>query len=393
MNALTGRTTILQLAFAQAAYACSVLIVFSSASLVGLTIAPDRSLATIPVTTFVVGSMLATVPVSMLMRRFGRKPLFLGGAVSAVIGSAIAVWAIFNSNFMAFCIGTLLQGVFQATSSFNAFAASEVAKPEDKSLSISWVLTGGVVAAVLGAYIARHTAHIYDPFTFAGSYIATGILAAIAICIILTMHLPMPKATETAGPQRTWPQLLRQHKLVVAMAAGIVSYGLMSLMMTAAPVAMKDCGFTSDDGTFVIQWHVLGMFVPSFFTGYFIKRFGVNVIASIGLSIIIVAGVIGLSGISFTHFTAALVLLGLGWNFGFIGGTTLLTECYTPSERAKVQGVNNFAISAIQSIATLASGALLTYLGWASVPIILFPFALLVLALIFWNARRAPIAV
>ncbi len=393
MNALKGRGTILLLALAQATYACSVLIVFSSASLVGLTIAPFRSLATIPITAFVVGSMLATVPASMLMRKWGRKPVFLGGAASAVVGSLIATWAIFNSSFTGFCLGTLLQGVFQATSSFNSFAATEVARPEDKALSISWVLTGGVISAVAGAYIARHTAHLYEPYAFAGSYMAAAMLAMVAIGIILTMQLPMPKAAEISGPQRSWPELLRQRKLVVAMAAAIVSYGLMSLMMTAAPVAMKDCGFTTDDGTFVIQWHVLGMFVPSFFTGFLIKRFGVNLVTSVGLGILIVAGVTALSGISFTHFTAALVLLGLGWNFGFIGGTTLLTECYTPSERSKVQGVNNFAISAIQSVATLASGAMLTFLGWASVPLLVMPAALAMLALISWGAARRVVTV
>ncbi len=382
MKVLQGRGTIFLLALAQACYSCSVLIIFSTASLVGLTIAPDRSLATLPITSFVVGAMLATVPASYLMQRFGRKPIFLAGAVSGLVGSVVGVFAIFNSSFYLFCLATLLSGAFQGTSSFNAFAASEVAKPEDKALSISWVLTGGVVAAVIGSYLARHTAHIYDPYTYAGSYGAAAFLAIIAIGVIAFMQLPMPKAAELYGSQRSWPELLKQPRLVTAMAAAIVSYGLMNLMMTSAPVAMHDCGFTNDDGSFVIQWHVLGMFVPSFFTGLLIKRLGVNFIAALGMFILVSAAVAGLLGISFTHFTVALVLLGIGWNFGFIGGTTLLTECYTPAERAKVQGVNNLGISAIQTITSFSSGAMLSHWGWASVPIAIFPAALLVLAMI-----------
>lgn len=393
MNALSGRGTILLLALAQACYSCSVLIIFSTASLVGLTIAPDRSLATLPITSFVIGAMLATVPASYLMQRFGRKPVLMAGAFSGFVGSALGVWAIFNSNFYVFCAATLLSGVFQGTSSFNSFAATEVAKPADKALSISWVLTGGVAAAVIGSYIARHTAHIYDPYTYSGSYVAAAVLAVIAIAVISLMQLPMPKITETAGPQRSWPELLRHRRLVAAMAAAIGSYGLMNLMMTSAPVAMHDCGFTNDDGSFVIQWHVLGMFVPSFFTGLLIKRFGVNLITSLGMCILISAGIAGLMGISFTHFTVALVLLGLGWNFGFIGGTTLLTECYTPAERAKVQGVNNFGISAIQTATSLSSGAMLSHLGWVSVPILVIPVALAMLALIYWSRARQLVTV
>ena len=387
MNALSGRGTILLLALAQAFYSCSILIVFSTASLVGLTIAPDRSFATLPITTFVIGAMVSTVPASFLMQRYGRKPVFLIGAASAMVGSSLAVWAIFHSSFYMFCAATLLQGVFQATSSFNTFAATEAAKPEDKSLSISWVLTGGVVAAILGSFIARHTAHLYDPFTFAGSYGAAAVLSLFASIAIFSMNLPMPQASEISGPQRAWPELLRQKRLVAAMAAAIISYGLMNLMMTAAPVAMHDCGFTNDDGSFVIQWHVLGMFVPSFFTGLLIKRFGVNLITSIGLGILITAGIAALLGITFGHFVVALVLLGIGWNFGFIGGTTMLTECYTPSERAKVQGVNNFLIAALQTVTSLASGAMLTHWGWASVPLAVMPIAAVILVLVFTSRK------
>ncbi len=389
MKISAPRSKILLLAIAQALYSCCIIIVFSTGGLVGLMIAPSKGLATLPITAFVMGSMLSVVPASLAMKRLGRIPVFVGGALLSISGALLSVLAIYQNQFWLFCAGTALQGVFQATSSFYGFAAIEAADADDKSIAISWVLTGGVVAAVAGTLIASGTTDWLAPFTFAGSYVAVAILAASSLLVFAVLKLPKPNQAEIAGPQRSWPQLLQQPRLVLAMASAILSYALMNLMMTAAPVAMAACGFGAAAPSWVIQWHVLAMFVPSFFTGQLIKRFGVELITGIGMATLVAAGIVGLAGITFSHFSVALVLLGLGWNFGFIGGTTMLTTCYQPSERAKVQAVNNFGVSLMVAIASASSGQMLSHWGWASVALTVMPIAAIMLAVIIVTLQRS----
>jgi MFS family permease len=386
IDAQAARRNILLLAISQSLYSCCVITVFTNASLVGLMIAPDRAYATLPVTSFVVGSMLAVVPASLLMQRIGRLPVFIGGAVMSALGAALAVYAIYAKSFPLFCVAVLMQGVFQSTSGFYRFAAVEGSPPEMKAKAISWVLTGGVVAAVLGTAIAGGTAHLFDPHTFLGSYAAVIVLATGAMIVLSFLRLPQLTAEETAGPQRSWSELLRQPRLVVAIASAVVAYGLMNFMMTAAPVAMVGCGFTPGDATWVIQWHVLAMFVPSFMTGSLITKFGAEKITAIGFALLTSAGVIGLLGLSFAQFSISLIVLGLGWNFGFIGGTTMLTSCYRPSERGKVQGVNDFLISLLMVIASFSSGKVLAWSGWHAVAMVLIPTAIAML-MVFWLTR------
>ena len=388
----TERRTILLLAFAQALYSCCVITVFATGPLVGLMLASAKGYATWPVTSFVVGSMIAVWPASALMKIFGRKPIFIGGAVLSIIGALVSIWAITQSSLTLFCVGAALQGVLQATSSFYSFTAAEAAGPDDKSVAISWVLTGGVVAAIAGTIISSQTRDMFAPFTFAGSYAAVVIFSALSLIVFAFLDLPKPTAAEISGPQRSWPELLRQPKLVIAMATAIFSYALMNLMMTSAPVAMAACGFGAGDSSWVIQWHVLAMFVPSFFTGALIKRYGVNLITGIGMAILISAGGAALMGITFTHYAVALMLLGLGWNFGFIGGTTMLTTTYRPAERAKVQAVNNFGISLMVAIASAGSGQMLAHWGWNSVALTVMPIAAIILILVFWHGKNNRIA-
>ncbi len=384
MSPQAPRTTILLLAIAQSLYSCAVITVFATGPLVGLMLAPNQGYATWPVTSFVVGSMIAVWPASYLMKIFGRKPVFVAGALSSIIGALVSVWAIYHGDFYLFCIGAALQGVLQATSSFYAFTAAEAAGPDDKSVAISWVLTGGVVAAIAGTLISSNTRDLLAPFTFAGTYIAVIVFAILSLIVFAVLQVAKPTAAEIQGPQRSWPELLRQPKLLIAMATAIFSYALMNLMMTAAPVAMKICGFNVEASIWVIQWHVLAMFVPSFFTGVLIKRFGVNLITGIGMAILIGAGLTALLGITFPHFSVALILLGLGWNFGFIGGTTMLTTTYRPAERAKVQAVNNFGVSMMVAIASASSGQMLSHFGWSSVALTVMPIAAIVLGIIIW---------
>jgi MFS family permease len=383
------RTTILLLAIAQSLYSCAVITVFATGPLVGLMLAPSQGLATWPVTSFVVGSMLAVWPASMLMKIYGRKPVFVAGAISSIAGALVSVYAIYHNNFYMFCAGAMLQGVLQATSGFYSFAAAEAAGPDDKSVAISWVLTGGVVAAIAGTMISNYSRDLLAPYTFAGTYVAVIAFSVLSLIVFAQLRIAKPTAAEIEGPQRSWPELLQQPKLIIAMATAILSYALMNLMMTAAPVAMKICGFDSSASIWVIQWHVLAMFMPSFFTGVLIKRYGVNLITGIGMSILICAGIAALTGISFMHFSAALILLGLGWNFGFIGGTTMLTTTYTPSERAKVQAVNNFGVSLMVAIASASSGQMLSHFGWSSVALTVMPIAAVMLGVVVVRSRVA----
>jgi MFS family permease len=379
-----SKRTILLLAVAQALYSSCIITVFATAGLVGLNIAPSPAWATLPITTFVLGSMFTTVPASLLMQKLGRKPVFLFGAGVSIIGAALAVWSIMHANFQAFCFATALQGVFQATSGFYRFAAAEAADDDNKSIAISWVLTGGVIAAVAGTLISNSTSDLITPFAFAGSYAAAAVLALINAGVITFLRIPKPSHTHVGGEARRWRELLRQPRMIVAMAAAMVSYALMNLMMTAAPVAMIGCGFTKSDASWVIQWHVLAMFVPSFFTGQLIKRYGAEKMTALGMVMLMGAAVAGLAGITFTHFAVALVVLGLGWNFGFIGGTTMLTNTYRPSERGKVQAANDLGISILMAIASSSSGFILADWGWHAVPLAIFPPAGIALIMVGW---------
>jgi MFS family permease len=387
-DAAIAKRNILLLAISQALYSCCVITVFATGSLVGLMLAPNAGFATLPITAFVAGSALTTIPASLTMQRIGRIPVFLTGTVACVLGAALAVFAIFTKNFAVFCAACMLQGVFQSTSGFYRFAAVEGALPEMKPLAISWVLTGGVVAAIAGTLIASATSDFFAPFTFAGSYVAVVVIGCIAAVVLTFLRLPKPTVEEVRGVSRPWSELLQQPRLIVAMACATLSYGMMNLMMTAAPVAMVGCGFTKGDASWVIQWHVLAMFVPSFFTGHLIKKFGAERIAGIGMLLLITAGVTGLAGITFGNFAVALVLLGLGWNFGFIGGTTMLTSTYNPAERGKVQGANDFIMSVTVAIASFSSGKILAIAGWNFVNIALFPMAFLALTLIGWQSLK-----
>jgi predicted MFS family arabinose efflux permease len=379
-----ARRNILLLAVAQALYSSCIIIVFATAALVGLQIAPSPGYATYPVTCFVLGAMFTTIPASFAMQRFGRTPIFQLGALSAVLGAALASWSIWSSNFILFCFACAAIGVFQATSGFYRFAAAESADDASKPIAISWVLTGGVVAAILGTMIAIYTNDLFPAHQYAGSYLAVVVLALLNILVMLQLRLPPPVIDNTQGVARPWVELLRQPKLVVAMASAMIAYALMNLMMTATPVAMIGCGFTGDDASYVIQWHVLAMFVPSFFTGQLIKRFGTATITALGMIILLAAAAVGYAGITFSHFSVALILLGLGWNFGFIGGTTLLTESYRPTERAKVQAANDFSISLLMAIASASSGQLLANFGWESVPMAIIPPVTVALLMIAW---------
>lgn len=382
------RRNVLILAIGQGLYSSTTVILIATAGLVGVMLAPSKAWATLPVSTFVIGTMLSTIPASYLMHRIGRRAGFMIGALAGLFGALLAIYAIFVGDFVLFCIAAALQGTFQASSGFMRFAAADISSAAFRPKAISWVLTGGVVAAIFGTLIVIRTTDLLAPFTFAGCYAASAVLSIATMIALLWLDIPKSHDSEVAGPARSLGEILRQPRALVAVACATLSYGMMNLVMTATPIAMVDCGFVNTDASWVIQWHVLGMFVPSFFTGHLIARVGVEKVCLFGMTLLIVSAIVAMAGIDFANFAIALILLGLGWNFGFIGATTLLTGTYAPSERAKVQGFNDFAISVTMAVASLASGKLLSGLGWNAVNIAVFPMAGIAIALVIWLARQ-----
>jgi predicted MFS family arabinose efflux permease len=372
------------LAIAQALYSAGTVALIATAGLVGAQLAPSKAWATLPVSTFVIGTMMTTIPAALLMRRFGRKHGFVLGATLGVFAGLLSVYAIYRRDFVLFCLSTALHGAYQASSGYLRFAAADTASPAFRPKAISWVLTGGVAAALLGTFLVVQTTDLLAPVTFAGCYAATAALALTAIVTLLFLDLPPPREKEL-GPARPLVEILQQPRLAMALACGMMSYGIMNLVMTATPIAMIDCGFGIADSSWVIQWHVLAMFVPSFFTGSLIARFGVERIVLLGLCILCGAGVAALLGLSFANFASGLILLGLGWNFAFIGATTMVTDCYRTSERNKVQAVNDFCIFLTVALASLSSGRLLDLWGWAAVNYAVFPMAAIAMLLLLWR--------
>ena len=372
------------LALSMALASCSAIIVFVTGGLIGSMLSPAKSLITLPISTFVLGTATTTVPASILMGKIGRKPGFMLGASMAFAGAMIAVYALFERQFALFCLATFLFGSYQAFVQYYRFAAADRATEAFRAKAISWVLAGGIGGSVFGPVIMIYTKELMSPVLFAGSYLASGFLALCAFALISLIDIPVYRPVHDEGSGRPLAVILRQPRLIVAILTGMVSYGVMNLLMTATPVAMVNCGFDVDDSAWVVQWHSLAMFVPSFFTGHLIARFGVERIISTGLAILILAAIAGLTGITFAHFSIGLVLLGLGWNFGYIGGTTMVTECYEPSEKAKVQAVNDFSVFATVAIASLSSGQLLNALGWSAVNMALFPMVFAAIAGLVW---------
>jgi MFS family permease len=380
-----ARRNALILAAAQACYGSATTILIATAGLVGTQLAPSMAWATLPVSTFVIGTALTTMPVSLLMKRIGRRAGFILGAAAGLAGALLAVTAIFMRNFPLFVFATMFQGVFQASASYYRFAAADLASPAFRPKAISWVLTGGVAAALFGTLIVMVTADLFAPVIFAGSYAAMALICVVAIVILLFLEShKVEEAAVAADAGRPLAEIAMQPRFAAPMVVGMLSYGMMNLVMTATPVAMLGCGFNVRDSSWVIQWHALAMFVPSFFTGHVIIRFGAERVAAFGMLLLAAAGVSGLLGIRFENFAIGLILLGLGWNFGFIGATTMLTGCYAPSERNKAQGLNDFAIFTTTAIASLSAGQLLDNFGWNSVNIAVFPMALMALAMIGW---------
>lgn len=371
------------LSAAQALYLISASTLLTLGGIVGHMIADDKSLATLPVSTYVLGTLLTTVPASMFMRRFGRRAGFQIGAVAATISATLAVYAIFERSFWLFCLATMLTGIYQAFSQYYRFAAADTASPAFRPKAISWVLAGGLFAAVAGPQIVILSKEAFAPVMFAGSFAVSALVSLLALAVLSLVDIPnAPQTSQDGRPPRPLGEILRQPKLRVAILAGMVSYASMSFIMTATPLAMIACNHSVDSAALAIQWHVLAMFAPSFFTGSLIARFGRERVVLTGLLLLASSGLIATTGIAIWQFNFAMILLGLGWNLGFIGATTMVTDCHRPEERGKVQAVNEFMVFGMVAAASFSSGKLLHGAGWDFVAISYLPFVALAAGLV-----------
>ncbi|MGN6649950.1 MFS transporter [Trinickia sp.] len=380
-----GRRDARVLALCQALYTSSVSIDLTLTGLVGYTLADDKALATLPFSLITVAAALTTIFASFLMARIGRRAGFAIGAGVGAAGGAISVHAIFAHSFWLFCCGTATVGVFQAFAQYYRLAAADAVDTQLKSRAISTVLTGGVVAAVLGPALAAWSRDWLAPVTFAGSYALVTALGMASMALVLVGYRNAPAVTTASAAcassaahvddsrARPLTQIVRQPIFLAALANNALGYMVMMFVMTATPIAAVACGHTIGDGGRIIEWHLVGMYAPSFFAARLIARFGVLRMIGAGIALSAACGAIALSATDLPHFYVALACLGVGWNFMFVGGTTLLAQSYRASERAKTQATSEFTTFACTALASLTAGQLLARFGWSVVSASIFP--------------------
>jgi len=358
------------------------------AGLAGLMLATDKSLATLPVSTMWIGTAMTTLPASLLMRWYGRRTGFMLGGLFGVGGALVAARALSLGNFWLFAFGTFLIGAWVAHAQLYRLAAADTATLEFRPRAISLVLAGGVIAGYFGPQIAKWSVDWVPETLYMGSYYAVAILAGLSIVMLTQIDIPRPTPDEVRGEVRPLRKIVAQPALIVAVLAAMVGYGVMNLLMTGTPLAMVGHHHPFSDAATVIQWHVVAMFLPSFFTGSIINRFGVLPVILVGALLDFLAIGAALAGASFLNFWVGLVLLGVGWNFMFIGGSTLLTTTYSTAERPKTQGLNEFLVFGTAVTASLMSGQVLHYLGWSTVLMMALPFLTLATGATLWLAWR-----
>ncbi|MGB0498040.1 MAG: MFS transporter [Rubricella sp.] len=393
-----AKRNVIALVAAQGFLGAQMPLTFVMGGLAGQMLAANPVLATLPISVIVLVSAFSAPLISLLMARAGRKAGFYLGVVAGGVGAAISAYAIVLGSFALFCFGHALTGIYMAAQGFYRFAATDTASPDFRPKAISWVMAGGLASAIIGPQIVIWFGDAIAPFQFAGAYAMAAVLNVLGLGIIATLKLPKPPRREKGAPSgRPMKQILRQPAVITAMICGMVSYALMNLMMTSAPLAVVGCGFTTDMAASVVSWHVIAMFAPSFFTGNLIARFGVEKIIALGLLILFAAGLTALSGVDVFQFYTALILLGVGWNFGFIGATSLLASAHTPEERGKVQGLNDFLVFGLVAIASFSSGGLMNgvgagdaVLGWTAVNLAMVPFLVLAGGTLLWFVLRRP---
>src|ERR1700678_903428 len=385
------RANVMRLAAAQALTGANSAVIFATGSIVGATLAPSVSLATVPLSMYVLGLAAGTLPTGMISRAYGRRVAFIAGTACGICTGLLGALAILRGSFALFCCATFLGGLYGSVSQSYRFAAADGASAAFRARDVSWVMAGGVFAGVLGRQLVQWTMDVWQPYLFAFSFMVQALVALIAMAVLSGVDAPKPAPSDLHGGRPLF-EIARQPRFIAAALCGVIAYPVMNLVMTSAPLAMQMCGLGVSDSNFGIQWHIVAMYGPSFFTGALIARFGAPRIVALGLAFEAAGAVIGLSGITSMHFWVTLIVLGIGWNFAFVGASALVLETHRPQERNKVQAFNDFLVFGMMAVGSFSSGQLLGNFGWSAGNLVVFPPVLLglaVLTLVSWAKRRA----
>ncbi|WP_146588048.1 MFS transporter [Puniceibacterium confluentis] len=384
------RRNVTVLVMAQALLGSQMPMIFTIGGLAGQSLATNICFATLPISLIVLGSMLTATPISWFMQRYGRRAGFMLGTLGGAVGGGIGALGLYLASFPVFLLGSLFTGIYMSAQGFYRFAAADTASEDFRPKAISYVLAGGLVSAIIGPQLVKLTADAYV-IPFFGTYLAVIAVNLAGSLLFLRLDIPKPPLPAVDAPRgRSHWQLLTTPRIAVAVICAMVSYAMMNLVMTSTPLAVVGCGFDKSDAADVVTGHVLAMFAPSFFTGHLIARFGVERILATGLLILGVAGVVALNGVQLENFFVALVLLGLGWNFGFIGATTMLASAHAPHERGRIQGLNDLLVFGGVTLASLASGGLMNCSGgtaqegWTAVNLAIAPALTLAGGALLW---------
>lgn len=378
-----------RLSVAQALAGANSVVVYATGAVVGDLLAPSPMLATLPISIFVVGMAACILPAGAIAQRHGRRAAFLAGTGAGVLAGLLATLAVVLGSFWLFCLATFLGGGYAAVVLSFRFAAADGVAPQRRARALSLVMAGGVAAGVVGPQLVTWTMHLWPARLFGATFVVQAAVAALSALILLGVRLPTPTAAEVAAG-RPLARIARQPRFAAAVICGSVSYMLMNFLMTAAPLAMRIGGHTQETANLGLQWHVIAMYAPSFFTGQLISRFGAGRVAGAGLVLTGLSAAVGLAGADVGHFWAMLVLLGLGWNFGFLGASALVLECHRPEEKTRVQSLNDFIVFGLMAIGSFSSGGVLSAYGWEAVLWVSFaPLALAAVALMAVLRTRA----
>jgi len=382
------------LVMAQAILGAQMPMIFTIGGLAGQSLASNPCFATLPISLIVLGSMLAATPVSAIMQKYGRRAGFWLGAGCGAIGGAVGAYGLYLASFPIFLLGSFITGVYMSAQGFYRFAAADTASDGFRPKAISYVMAGGLASAIIGPQLVKMTSQAMV-IPFLGTYLAVIAVNVLGSVLFFFLDIPRPKPPATTDDRgRSRRELLATPIIAVSVICAMVSYALMNLVMTSTPLAVVGCGFEQNIAADVVSAHVLAMYVPSFFTGHLIARFGVRTIVALGLVILGAAGVVALQGVQLENFFIALILLGVGWNFGFIGATTMLAASHGPHERGRMQGMNDLIVFGGVTVASLSSGGLMNcsggdaMVGWASVNLAMAPFLMLAGGALIWLALR-----
>jgi predicted MFS family arabinose efflux permease len=390
---LAGRNAIV-LAVAQALAGGNNTVIVATSSIIGSVLAPDPGLATLPISVMVAGMWLGTLPVGYFAKAYGRRFALQVGSVFGVLSGFISCAAVLQGSFWLLLVGTLCGGLYSSAHQSYRFAATDSASEHFKPKAVAWVLAGGVFGAVLGPQLVIYTKDMWATYLFAATFVAQSLCAVLAAGVLVLLKAPPHAGLHAYGGGRPLREIVAQPRFLIAVACGVASYAMMNMVMTSAPLAMVMCSHSVSDAALGLQWHVIGMFAPSFITGSLITRFGLFRIMGLGLALLVTAAGIGIFGTALWNFWIGLALLGVGWNFTFIGATTLVTQCHRPNERNKVQAFNDFLVFGSMAIGSFSSGQILANYGWATVNEVVFPVVLVAAILLAWGAlMRRPIPV